>query len=199
MSRSLTLDEFTACGSHQQGHFMLSSGLHSGDYLQCALYLAEPHRAARAGGLIAEAIGGPVPEIDLVVAPAMGGLIIGHETARALGLPFLFTERVDGEMVLRRGFAVAPGQRVLIVEDVVTTGKSTREVVVVLEAAGAEVGALASMVNRSGRDNPFEPKPYRALFSASFPTWTADECPLCADGAPITKPGSRHITKTSQS
>ena len=196
MTDRFTLAEFTACGSHQQGHFMLSSGLHSGDYLQCALYLAEPQRAARAGGLLADAVADAVPSIDLVVSPAMGGLIIGHETARALSLPFLFTERVDGVMVLRRGFAVAPGQRVVIVEDVVTTGKSTREVVEVLAADGAEVVGLASMVNRSGNANPFEPLPYRALLEASFPTWTTDECPLCADGVPIAKPGSRPITKS---
>jgi orotate phosphoribosyltransferase len=174
---------------------MLSSGLHSGDYLQCALFLAEPRRAGRAGALLAAAIRRAVSEIDLVVSPAMGGLIIGHETARALELPFLFTERADGEMVLRRGFAVAPGQRVVIVEDVVTTGKSTREVITVLEADGAVVVGLASMVNRSGKANPFEPRPYRALLEASFPTWSADECPLCRDGVPISKPGSRPIKK----
>lgn len=196
MTDRISLDEFTACGSHQQGHFMLSSGLHSGDYLQCALFLAEPSRAARAGALLAAAVRDLVAGIDLVISPAMGGLIIGHETARALGLPFLFTERVDGEMVLRRGFAVAPGQKVVIIEDVVTTGKSTREVISLLEAEGAEVSALGSMVNRSGKDNPFEAIPYRALLEVSFPTWSPEDCPLCADGVPIAKPGSRHITKT---
>jgi len=196
VSNALSLDDFTACGSHQHGHFLLSSGLHSGDYLQCALYLAEPSRAASAGTLLAAAISGAVAEIDLVVSPAMGGLIIGHETARALGLPFLFTERADGEMVLRRGFAVAPGQRIVVVEDVVTTGKSTREVIKILEADGAVVVGLASLVNRSGNPNPFEPKPYRALLEASFPTWSADDCPLCAEGVPTNKPGSRPIKKS---
>lgn len=195
MTETFSLTEFTACGSHQQGHFMLSSGLHSGDYLQCALYLAEPRRAARAGGMLAVALSEAVSEIDLVVSPAMGGLIIGHETARSLGLPFLFTERADGEMVLRRGFAVSPGQRVVIVEDVVTTGKSAREVIDVLTAAGAEVVGFASIVNRSGNSNPFEPVPYRALLEVAFPTWTTDDCPLCADGIPIAKPGSRPIKK----
>ncbi len=196
MTETFSLTEFTACGSHQQGHFMLSSGLHSGDYLQCALYLAEPRRAARAGGMLAAALSETVPKIDLVVSPAMGGLIIGHETAGGLGLPFLFTERADGEMVLRRGFAVSPGQRVVIVEDVVTTGKSAREVIDVLTAAGAEVVGLASMVNRSGSPNPFEPLPYRALLEVAFPTWTADDCPLCSKGVPIAKPGSRFIAKS---
>jgi orotate phosphoribosyltransferase len=195
VSHALSLDDFTACGSHQHGHFLLSSGLHSGDYLQCALYLAEPRRAAHAGALLAAEIADAVAEIDLVVSPAMGGLIIGHETARALGLPFLFTERAEGEMVLRRGFAVASGQRIVIVEDVVTTGKSTREVIKILEAEGAVVVGLASMVNRSGNSNPFDPKPYRALLEASFPTWTADDCPLCAEGVPPNKPGSRPIEK----
>lgn len=196
MTETFSLAEFTACGSHQQGHFMLSSGLHSGDYLQCALYLAEPRRAARVGDMLAAALSETMPEIDLVISPAMGGLIIGHETARGLGLPFLFTERADGEMVLRRGFAVSPGQRVVIVEDVVTTGKSAREVIDVLTAAGAEVVGLASMVNRSGNQNPFEPLPYRALLEVAFPTWTADDCPLCSKGVPIAKPGSRFIAKS---
>lgn len=195
MNDSLTIADFTACGSHQRGHFLLSSGLHSGDYLQCALYLAEPSRAGHAGTLLAAAIADAVAEIDLVVSPAMGGLIIGHETARALGLPFLFTERADGEMVLRRGFAVTAGQRIVVVEDVVTTGKSTREVIEILEADGAVVVGLASMVNRSGNPNPFAPRPYRALLEASFPTWSAAECPLCAQGAPTNKPGSRPIKK----
>jgi len=196
MTETFTLSEFTACGSHQQGHFMLSSGLHSGDYLQCALYLAEPKRAARAGGMLAAALSEAVPEIDLVVSPAMGGLIIGHETARSLKLPFLFTERTDKKMVLRRGFAVSPGQRVVIVEDVVTTGKSAREVIEVLTAGGAEVVGLASMVNRSGNPSPFGSLPYRALLEASFPTWAADDCPLCSKGVPIAKPGSRFVAKS---
>jgi orotate phosphoribosyltransferase len=192
----MTLDEFTECGSHQRGHFLLSSGLHSGDYLQCALYLADPRRAARAGGLLAAAVSAAAAAVELVVAPAMGGLIIGHETARALGVPFLFTERADGEMLLRRGFAVADGQRVVVVEDVVTTGKSTREVIEVLEKAGARVVGVASLINRSGVANPFEPRPYRALLELSFPTWSADACPLCADGVPIAKPGSRAIQRS---
>ncbi len=196
MTRAFTLDELTACGAHQQGHFLLSSGLHSGDYLQCALYLAEPRRAERAGALLAGEIEAAVERVDLVVAPAMGGLIIGHETARSLGVGFVFTERADGRMVLRRGFAVSPGQRVVIVEDVVTTGRSTREVVEVLERDGAEVVGLASLVNRSGAASVFEPRPYRALLEVAFSTWTADECPLCAAGVAIAKPGSRPIATT---
>ncbi len=193
MSTGLTLDELTACGAHQQGHFLLSSGLHSGDYLQCALFLAHPRRAAGAGGLLADAVAKAGLEPQIVIAPAMGGLIIGHETARALDLPFLFTERSEGTMVLRRGFGVAPGQRVVVVEDVVTTGRSTKEVINILEGLGAEVIGVASMVNRSGKSQPFAPLPSRHLLEVDFPTWTADECPLCRDGVPIAKPGSRPI------
>jgi len=187
------LEELTACGAHQRGHFLLSSGLHSGDYLQCALYLAHPRRAARAGHLLAGAIGEAGLEPEIIVSPAMGGLIIGHETARALDLPFIFTERAEGEMVLRRGFGFESGQRVVVVEDVVTTGRSTREVIVILEDLGAEVIGVASIVNRSGRPQPFSPLPSRALLEADFPTWEAEECPLCREAVPIAKPGSRPI------
>jgi len=190
---NLTLDELTACGAHQEGHFLLSSGLHSGDYLQCALYLAHPSRAARAGGMLADEVSAAQLDPQIIIAPAMGGLIIGHETARALDLPFLFTERSEGTMVLRRGFGVASGQRVVVIEDVVTTGRSTREVIEILEDLGAAVIGVASMINRSGRGQPFAPLPSRHLLVADFPTWTADECPLCRDGVPIAKPGSRPV------
>jgi orotate phosphoribosyltransferase len=193
MSDGLTLQDLTACGAHQRGHFLLSSGLHSGDYLQCALYLAQPRRAANAGDLLARAIAeaGLAPEI--VISPAMGGLIIGHETARALGLPFIFTERSQGEMVLRRGFGLEARQSVVVVEDVVTTGRSTHEVISILEGLGAEVIGVASIVNRSSEVQPFSPLPSRALLEVDFPTWTAAECPLCHEGVPIAKPGSRPI------
>jgi len=194
VSDGLTLGELTASGAHQRGHFHLSSGLHSGDYLQCALYLAHPRRAARAGQLLAEAISDAGLEPEIIVSPAMGGLIIGHETARALDLPFVFTERAEGEMVLRRGFGIASRQRVVVVEDVVTTGRSTREVIVILEDLGADVIGVASVVNRSGRPQPFSPLPSRALLEADFPTWTVEDCPLCRDGVPVAKPGSRPIT-----
>lgn len=193
MTAPLTLADLSASGAHRRGHFLLSSGLHSGDYLQCALHLAHPRRAEAAGARLADRIGaaGAVPE--LVVGPAMGALIIGHETARALDVPFLFTERVNGAMCLRRGFAVAPGQRVVVVEDVITTGTSTREVIAILAAAGATVVAVGSLANRSGRANPFAPLPYHALLELDFPTWPADDCPLCREGVPIDKPGSRPI------
>lgn len=194
MSERLTLDELTECGAHQKGHFLLSSGLHSGDYLQCALYLAHPRRAARAGQLLADSIKDAGLEPQIIIAPAMGGLIIGHETARALDLPFIFTERDEGEMVLKRGFGIAPGQPAVVVEDVVTTGRSTREVISILEGLGAYVIGVASMINRSATSQPFSPLPSRALLEVDFPTWTADDCPLCRDNVPIAKPGSRPIS-----
>lgn len=191
MTKRLSLEDLTASGAHRTGHFCLSSGLHSGDYLQCALHLQEPRRAESAGTMLANAIRDAGVDIDTVVSPAMGGLIIGHETARALDVPSLFTERKEGVMTLRRGFSLRDHERVLIVEDVVTTGKSTREVIAVLESYGAEVVAVGSLVNRSGEDNPFEPIPYCPLVVADFPVWSPDECPLCQKGTPIDKPGSR--------
>lgn len=190
----ITLEEFTACGAHQEGHFLLSSGLHSSDYMQCALYLAKTARAERAGLQLAVASACEGMVADLVVGPAMGGLLIGHEVARALDLPFMFTERVDGEMKLRRGFGLLQGQKILIVEDVVTTGKSSREVARLLEAFGGKVVGVVSIVNRSGKSNPFEPLPYAALMNLEFPTWKPEECPLCATGVEIAKPGSRPIS-----
>ncbi len=189
----MDLSDLTACGAHQQGHFLLSSGLHSGDYLQCALYLAHPRRAAAAGAALAAALRDLGLTPDLVVAPAMGGLIIGHEVARALDRPFIFTERVGTTMALRRGFSLAPGQRLVVVEDVVTTGKSTREVMALLAELGGEPIGVASVVNRSDEANPFAPLPYAALLAASFPTWPPAECPLCAAGTPVAKPGSRPV------
>lgn len=196
MTATLTLEDFAACGAHQRGHFRLSSGLHSSDYLQCALYLANPVRAELAGGQLAEAITAAMGQPELVVAPALGGIIIGHETARALGTPFLFTERVDGTMTLRRGFGVDKGQAVVVVEDVVTTGGSTREVIELLESIGGRVVGVASMVNRSAHDNPFGGRPYAALIRTVFQTWQPDECPSCRAGRPLVRPGSRPVTST---
>ena len=194
---TVSLDDLTSCGAHRRGHFLLSSGLHSGDYLQCALYLALPSRAERAGRALAErlaAVGTAAP--DVVMAPAMGGLIIGHEVARALGRPFLFTERSDSRMTLRRGFELGADQGVVIVEDVVTTGRSTREVIELVRAAGSTVMAVAALVDRSGGTEPFAPIPFASLVDVTFPTWPPSECPLCAEGRPIDRPGSRPIAIT---
>lgn len=188
---SFNLADLTACGAHRTGHYRLSSGRHSGDYLQCALYLADPVRAEAVGRDLAEAVRALGVEPEVVVSPALGGLIIGHETARGLGLDHLFAERVDGEMTLRRGFEVRPGQPVLIVEDVVTTGRSTQEVLAILEGAQARVVAVAAIVDRSGGADPFAPLPLAALVTVDFPSWEPDACPLCRDGVPLEKPGSR--------
>jgi orotate phosphoribosyltransferase len=161
--------------------------------MQCALFLAHPDRAELAGRQLGEVLKAAGIGPELIVAPALGGLIIGHEVARALDVPFIFTERKDGEMTLRRGFMVAPKQRIVVVEDVVTTGRSTREVLSILADAGAELLGVASLVNRSGLDNPFAPVPYHALLSVELPAWPAADCPLCRQGLPVARPGSRPL------
>lgn len=178
---------FVDHGALLKGHFLLSSGLHSDRYLQCALVLAQPGAAEALGKALADKCGG---KTDLVLSPAMGGLMIGHEVARALGVRHFFTERVDGTMVLRRGFALKAGEKVLVVEDVVTTGKSTKEVFDLVRAAGAKVVGAVSVVDRSeGKSNLGVP--YAALWAVSVPAWKAEECPLCKAGVPAAKPGSR--------
>ena len=186
----ITLEDMTAVGALLEGHFKLSSGLHSSRYLQCALYLAEPSRAEAAGRQLAARLKGAAAQ--LVVAPALGGVVIGHEVARALeGVPFFFTERSEGAMVLRRGFHIEPGCRVLVVEDVVTTGGSTREVMSAVTQEGAVVVGVGAIVNRSGTKNPFAPLPFTALLTVEVPTYPPESCPLCGSGVPLTKPGSR--------
>ena len=179
-------------GALLKGHFLLSSGLHSDRYLQCALVLAHPARAEEFGKALAAKIGG---KPDLVVSPAMGGLMIGHEVARAFGVRHYFTERVDGAVLLRRGFSVKPGERVVVIEDVVTTGKSTKEVFEVLRAAGAVVAGAGSVIDRSEGKAGNLGVPYSALWTVAVPTWTTDACPQCAAGVPAVKPGSRKETK----
>jgi orotate phosphoribosyltransferase len=186
----ITLDDMKAAGALLEGHFKLSSGLHSSRYLQCALYLADPARAEAAGRQLAARLKSAAAQ--LVVAPALGGVIIGHEVARALeDVPFYFTERTEGTMALRRGFHVESGCRVLVVEDVVTTGGSTREVMEAVTRDGAVVVGVGAMVNRSGSENPFAPLPFTALLTVDVPKYQPESCPLCASGIPITKPGSR--------
>lgn len=175
-------------GAVLSGHFRLSSGLHSNQYVQCARLLSDPRNAERLGSLLADRVRDHRP--DLVVAPALGGLIIGFATAQALGIPMIFTERKDGSMVLRRGFEIAEGARVLVVEDVVTTGKSTRETDDVIRSHGGVVVFHGSIMNRSGTDNPFD-EPYEFLHRLEIESWPEQECPLCSSGAPIDSPGSR--------
>jgi orotate phosphoribosyltransferase len=178
-------------GALLRGHFLLSSGLHSPDYVQCALALKSPHWAGELGAALAALWQGAEPEI--VVAPAMGGLIIGHEVARAMGVDFIFTERENVEMTLRRGFSLAQGARVLIVEDVFTTGKSTLETADLIEACGAEVIGALSLINRMGdRELRFQ---HESLVKMELTTYSAENCALCRGGLPLVKPGSRQVFK----
>ena len=176
------------CGALLTGHFVLSSGFHTGDYVQCARLLEDAGRARQVGAALARRLGPYEPES--VLAPALGALIIGHEVAAGLGVPFRFTERSDGEMVLRRGFSLVPGERLVVVEDVVTTGRSTTETVAVAEAAGASVVAVGSILDRTGAD-PFAPLPFEALARFELRHYPAEECPLCRDGGVAERPGSR--------
>jgi orotate phosphoribosyltransferase len=182
------LDLFRRTGALLEGHFRLSSGLHSNGYLQSALVLADPVLAAQLGAALADrarAFGA-----ELVLSPALGGLIIGHEVARALGVRAIFSERQEGRMTLRRGFSIAPGTRVLVVEDVVTTGVSTRETMAVVNDGGGHVAGAASIIDRSGGRAELG-APFVALARIDLPTWEEAACPLCASGVPVIKPGSR--------
>ena len=176
-------------GALLEGHFLLSSGLHSSHYLQCARLLEDPQRSEHLGRTLAEKFAGQL--VDLVASPAVGALIIGHEVARAAGARFIFTERdASGQAALRRGFQVKPGERALVVEDVVTTGGSTREVLAALRAGGAEIRGVATIVDRSGGHSDFG-VPLVSLLQLSLPTWASDQCNHCRQGAPLEKPGSR--------
>ena len=176
-------------GALLQGHFKLSSGLHSPNYVQCALLLQSPRNARAIGEALAKLIKPMKPK--KIVSPALGGVIIGYTVAEALDVPMVFTERKDGEMSLRRGFKIAEGERVVVVEDVVTTGKSTKEAAAVVAQSGGLVFGFASILNRSGRENPFD-KPYESLLALSLDTWDEAACPLCAQGTPLYAPGSRY-------
>ena len=173
------------------GHFRLSSGLHSDTYEQCARFLRKPELAAPAMAELARQIRESGLQPAVVVGPAMGGVVVSYELARQLGVPSLFTERDDqGQMTLRRGFTLAPGERVIIAEDVVTTGKSTLEVATVLRGLGVEVLAVASLIDRTGGNGNLD-FPHFALLSVPAATYAPESCPLCAAGVPVVKPGSR--------
>ena len=182
------LAELEACGALKRGHFLLSSGLHSPAYVQCALYLESPARAAAAGAAIAARL--EAEGVGSVLSPALGGVVIGYEVARALDVPFRFCEREGEKMALRRGFAIPAGERVAVIEDVVTTGKSTLEAAAVASGHGAEVVAVGAILDRSGGRHGFR-VPYAALVPLDLPTWPASDCPLCREGSVAVKPGSR--------
>ena len=179
---------FRQSGALLEGHFRLTSGLHSPRYLQCALVLSNPVNASALAEALAPTVAGLGATV--VLSPALGGIVIGHELARALGLRAIFAERQDGRLTLRRGFTLGPDDRVLVVEDVVTTGGSTRETMEAAREAGATVVGAASIVDRSGGNTDLG-VPYHALLPMAVPTYDPAACPLCADGVPVVKPGSR--------
>lgn len=193
MTEDEILAEFRGVEALLEGHFLLSSGRHSAYYLQCARLLMNPERAGR----IALAITQKIPrelrsEVQVVISPAMGGIIIGHEMGRALGVDAVFVERPDGVFGLRRGFSLAPGTKVLMVEDVVTTGLSSREAIAAIEAAGGVVVAAASVVDRSAGTVELG-VPFYPLIELNFPTYAADELPPELAATEAVKPGSRKI------
>ena len=191
MTDEQILDEFRAAKALLEGHFILSSGLRSPKYLQCARVLMDGARAERLARALADKLPDDLREsIEAIVSPAMGGVIIGHEMGRALGKPAMFVERPDGEFQLRRGFALAPGTKVLMVEDVVTTGLSSKEAIAAIAAAGGMVVAAASLVDRSGGSADLG-VPFVPLIRIDVPTYAADDLPESLAAIPAVKPGSR--------
>ncbi len=175
-------------GAIQEGHFRLTSGLHAATYVQCAQILQYPDEASALGTALAGLVRETHPEV--VVGPALGGIVVAHEAARALGVRAIFAERSDGPLALRRGFAIAPGERVLIVEDVVTTAGTVTEVAALAREAGGLIACAAALIDRSG-GRTAAVIPLRALVTLDLPAFPSDECPLCQAGAPLVKPGSR--------
>jgi orotate phosphoribosyltransferase len=182
---------FERHGALLSGHFKLSSGRHSNRYVQCARVLEHPRVASSLAHALAARFREP---IDVVVSPAMGGILIGYPVAHEIGCRFLFTERVDGAMALRRGQSLAPGERALVVEDVITTGGSAAEVVALVEKAGAVTGGVGSLIDRSEGDVPFR---LESLLTVSATSWDPTDCPLCAEGEPLHTPGSRALSNPS--
>src|SRR5436853_3311816 len=190
MTRDEVLDLFRRSGALLEGHFRLTSGLHSPGYLQCALVLQHPSHAEALGRALADLTRGRRPTV--VLSPALGGIVIGQEVGRALGVRAIFAERQDGALMLRRGFMLGETDRVLVIEDVLTTGGSTRETMQVATAAGGRVVGAASIVDRSGGTAKLD-VPFWSLLAIDLPAYEPDKCPLCAQGLPVTKPGSRPV------
>ena len=186
------LNIFRQRGALLEGHFMLSSGLHSPKYLQCALVLQHPDLATEMCFKLGAQFRGE--KFDLVIAPALGGIIVAQEVAKAMGVRAMFAERVEGKLTLRRGFSISEGEKALVVEDVITTGGSTKETMQVVTDAGGIVAAVGSLIDRSGGTADFG-VPYKALVTLSIDTYQPKDCPMCAKGIPAVKPGSRNINK----
>lgn len=190
MDRERIEEILKECGVLQEGHFVLTSGRHSDKYMQCALLLQYPKYAELLCRELAESFRDL--EIDVVVAPAVGAIIVGYEVARALGVKSLFAERENGKMTLRRGFAIKPGEKVLVVEDVTTTGGSVVEVMEMVKSLGGVVQGVGILIDRSGGALDFGIK-HASLLSVPVESWPAEDCPLCKEGLPFTKPGSRSL------
>ncbi len=190
MDQNQVLDEFRAAGALLEGHFKLSSGLHSPVYLQCAKVLMDPSRAGRLCAAFADQIRATGVAIDLVVSPAMGGVIVGYEVARQLGVPGIFTERVDGEFELRRGFEIPTGARTLMMEDIITTGLSSRECIKTINEWGGNVVAAGCLINRSGGRAEVG-APITALATIDAPTYKPEDVPAAMQAIQAVKPGSR--------
>ncbi len=192
MDQEAVLNEFRAAGALLEGHFKLSSGLHSPVYLQCAKVLMDPQRAGRLCAAFAEKLKATGVEVDLVVSPAMGGVIVGYEVARQLGVPGIFTERVDGEFALRRGFEIPKGAKILMMEDIITTGLSSRECIKTITEWGGEVVAAGCLYNRSGGRAEVG-APVTALATIDAPTYKPEDVPAELAEIPAIKPGSRGL------
>lgn len=192
MDQEQVLDEFRASGALLEGHFKLSSGLHSPVYLQCARVLMDPERAGRLCAAFAAKLRATGVEVDLVVSPAMGGVIVGYEVARQLGVPGIFTERVEGEFALRRGFEIPAGARILMMEDIITTGLSSRECIKTITDWGGNVVAAGCLINRSGGRAEVG-APVTALATLDAPTYKPEELPESLKAIPAVKPGSRGL------
>lgn len=195
MNSSEALKEFEEAGALQKGHFILSSGLHSDTYLNKSIVSMYPDRTERLCRALAEKASNEISGVvDFVISPAMGAIIYGYETARHLSVPFMFLERVDGEFQLRRGFGVTPGARVLVVEDIVSTGLSAREAITAVKKAGGKVLALACLVDRSAGKVDVG-APMISLAELNVAAWSPDELPPHLEGTPAVKPGSRGISQ----
>ncbi len=190
LTREEAIEIFTSSGALLTGHFRLTSGRHSGRYMQCALVLQYPPDAARLCAALAAKFTGT--RIDAVVGPALGGVVVAYEAGRALGVKAFFTEREQGVMTLRRGFTINPGEKILVVEDVVTTGGSVREVIDVVRAEGGEVVGVGVLVDRSNGQVDFGVKT-ASILQLEIASYNPGECPLCKEGLPLVKPGSRQV------
>lgn len=198
MNEQQVMQEFKDAGAILTGHFVLSSGLHSPNYVQCARALMDAKRGERLCKALADKIRTEGIKVDVIVAPAMGGVVVGYEMGRQLDVPTMFCERVDGSFALRRGFEVSEGQRVLVVEDVVTTGKSSMEAVVCIESYGAKAVAVASLIDRRGNNDVSLTLPLVSLIKFNIPTYKPDALPPELQNIPAVKPGSRFLkTKVS--